>query len=405
MEEEPRRTGCCLRQGATGLHEGPLVVQAQQNQSRVPAVKSYLITQDSIEARVRTHFLICLTTAWLFVIATIATASESPQKSFPGGERSDSGRLQISAATEKLFLAPPRNQDELRTMQEHMQRLSKKVIPAVVGIRLKNGMGSGVIISADGYILSAGHVTGRSNKPATVFLPDGRKFSATTLGANHRVDAGLLKISDDEIDNDNPLPYVPTGDSDALQYGQWCVAVGHPGGFQEDRKPAVRMGRMLLQGENIIVTDCTLVGGDSGGPLFSAAGEVIGIHSRIGEGIEANLHIPVNVFEKDWGRFAQGDVWGGPSPGGPFLGVLEAGNREEAEIGRVIPGGPAALAGMRGGDIVLKFNGKPIQTFSQLVSAVAECDPGEMVRLDVRRETKQLVIKVEIGTFGFNAYN
>jgi len=363
-------------------------VQAQQNQSRV-----------------RTHFLICLTTAWLLVIATIATASESPQKSFPGSERSDSGELQISAATEKLFLAPPRNQDELRTMQEHMQRLSKKVIPAVVGIRLKNGMGSGVIISADGYILSAGHVTGRSNKSATVLLPDGRKFSATTLGANHRVDAGLLKISDDEIDSDNPLPYVPTGDSDALQYGQWCVAVGHPGGFQEDRKPAVRMGRMLLQGENVIVTDCTLVGGDSGGPLFSAAGEVIGIHSRIGEGIEANLHIPVNVFEKDWGRFAQGDVWGGPSPGGPFLGVLEAGNREEAEIGRVIPGGPAALAGMRGGDIVLKFNGKPIQTFSQLVSAVAECDPGEMVRLDVRRETKQLVINVEIGSFGFNAYN
>ena len=380
-------------------------MQARQIQSQATAVKGYCLTQGSLETGVRTHFLICLTMAWLFLIATIAAASESPQKSFPSGKKSDGSGLQISSATEKLFLAPPRNQEELRAMQEHMQRLSKAVIPAVVGIRLKNGMGSGVIISSDGYILSAGHVTGRSNQPATVFLPDGRQFSATTLGANHRVDAGLLKISSDQIDSDNPLPYVPTGDSNALQYGQWCVAIGHPGGFRQDRQPAVRMGRMLLQGENIIVTDCTLVGGDSGGPLLSAAGNVIGIHSRIGEGIEANLHIPVNVFEKDWGRFAQGDVWGGPSPGGPFLGVLEAGNREEAEIGRVIPGGPAALAGMRTGDIVLKFNGKPIQTFSQLVSAVAECDPGEMVRLDVRRETKQLVIKVEIGSFGFNAYN
>ena len=381
------------------------MVQAQQNQSDAVPDRSYFLTHCPLETRVQNHFFICLTMAWLLVIATISTASESPQKSFPSGGRSNSNALRISAATEKLFLTPPRNQDELRAMQEHMQRLSKAVIPAVVGIRLKNGMGSGVIISPDGYILSAGHGTGRSNKPATVFLPDGRKFSATTLGANHRVDAGLLKISSDQIDSDNPLPYVQTGDSDALQYGQWCIAVGHPGGFQEDRKPAVRMGRMLLQGENIIVTDCTLVGGDSGGPLFSATGEVIGIHSRIGEGIEANLHIPVNVFEKDWNRFAQGDVWGGPSPGGPFLGVLEAGNQEEAEIGRVIPGSPAALAGVRGGDIVMKFNGKPIQNFSQLVSAVAECDPGEMVRLDVRREAKQLVIKVEIGSFGFNAYN
>lgn len=337
---------------------------------------------------------------WLFVVLIIvnavnATPAESPEKS-------TGNSLQLSPAIEELFLVPPRNSDDLRAMQEHLQKLSQAVTPAVVGIRLKNGMGSGVIISPDGYILSAGHVTGQSNKPATIFLADGRKLSATTLGANHRVDAGLLKISSEEIDSDRPLPFVSIGDSGNLKHGQWCIAVGHPGGFQEDRQPAVRMGRMLLKGDNIIVTDCTLVGGDSGGPLLSAAGEVIGIHSRIGEGIEANLHIPVNVFRQDWDRFARGDVWGGPSPGGPFLGVLEAENSEEAEIGRVIPGGAAALAGVREGDVVLKFNDQPINIFSELVSAVAGCDPGQTVRLEVRRDAKNIVIAIEIGSFGFN---
>ena len=345
----------------------------------------------------RGRFHIYLFACWIFLILIGSSATADDPLS-----KKTKHSLQVSPEIEKLFLAPPQNSDELRAMQKHMQKLSEVVTPAVVGIRLKNGMGSGVIISSDGYVLSAGHVTGQSNKSATIFLADGRRLSATTLGANHLVDAGLLKIDSEEIKSDNPLPFVPVGDSGKLKHGQWCIAVGHPGGFRDDRLPCVRIGRMLLQGENIIVTDCTLVGGDSGGPLLSASGEVIGIHSRIGEGIEANLHIPVNVFRKDWDRFARGDVWGGPSPGGPFLGVLEAENSTEAEIGRVLAGGAAALAGMRKGDVVLKFNDHPINNFSELVTSVAECDPGQTVRLSVRRNGKNMVIEIEIGSFEFN---
>ena len=82
--------------------------------------------------------------------------------------------------------------------------------------------------------------------------------------------------------------------------------------------------------------------------------------------------------------------------------MLEAENSEEAEIGRVIPGGAAALAGVREGDVVLKFNDQPINSFSELVSAVAGCDPGQTVRLEVRRDAKNVVIAIEIGSFGFN---
>ena len=310
-------------------------------------------------------------------------------------------RLDVPPAVEKLFLTAPHNGNDLRAMQTHMQKLSKAVTPAVVAIGLKRGMGSGVIISPDGYVLSAGHVTGRANQPATVFLADGRTFSAITLGANHRVDAGLLKIDSDAIVDDKPLPFVSPGNSEHLQHGQWCFALGHPGGFREDRRPTVRMGRLLLQGENIMVTDCTLVGGDSGGPLFSAAGEVIGIHSRIGEGIEANLHIPIDVFHEDWDRFTRGEVWGGPIPGGPFLGVLEAQNSQEAKIGRVLPGGAAAAAGMQKGDVVLQFKDKPIRDFSELVAAVAECEPGETIPVKIKRNAKTIVIELEIGSFNF----
>ena len=338
---------------------------------------------------IRLLFIVALAVLWLHPVAANPFLSQ------------DSARLQLSPELEKLFLDPPRDADDLRAMQSHMQRLAKAVTPAVVGIRLKRGMGSGVIISPDGYVLSAGHVTGRANQAATIFLADGRKMSASTLGANHRVDAGLLKISSEELEEDKPLPYVPVGNSKDLEYGQWCFALGHPGGFRGDRPPTMRVGRLLLQGENIMVTDCTLVGGDSGGPLLSAAGEVVGIHSRIGEGIEANLHIPVNVFQQDWERFVRGEVWGGPTPGGPFLGVIEAENSDEAEIGRVLPGGAAAAAGIREGDVVLRFNEQPIDDFSELVSAVAASDPGETARIQIKRGDKLITVKLTIGSFGF----
>ena len=309
--------------------------------------------------------------------------------------------LQLTPEVKKLFLRPPRDAGDLQAMQDHMQQLAKTVSPAVVGIRLKRGMGSGVIISPDGYILSAGHVTGRANQPATIFLADGRKLSAMTLGANHRVDAGLLKISSEEVEGAEKLPFVPVGDSKNLDYGQWCFAFGHPGGFREDRPPAVRIGRLLLQSDNILVTDCTLVGGDSGGPLLSASGEVVGIHSRIGEGIEANLHIPVNVFQKKLGSLRSGRRMGWASAGRSLPRRDRSRNSNNAEIGRVVPGGAAAAAGIREGDIVIRFNEEPIRKFSELVASVAATDPGETVRIQIKRNNQVMTVKLSIGSFGF----
>jgi serine protease Do len=304
--------------------------------------------------------------------------------------------LKISQTVDTLFSDVPRNAEDLRAMQTHLQALAEQITPATVAIQLKGGMGSGVIISEDGYVLSAGHVVGRSGQPATFFLSDGRQLQGTTLGANHGVDSGLLKISTDE-----KFPFAEMGQSANLQHGQWCVALGHPGGYQADRAAPLRLGRILLQGEEIIVSDCTLVGGDSGGPLFDASGKVIGIHSRIGEQIEANLHVPIDTYRRSWDRLARGDVWGGHPPGSSFIGVFEAENSEGAQIGKVVPGGAAEAAGIRRGDIILTFGGKDLARFSDLVATVAACKPGQQIEVTLRRGAEQLSVDLIVGRYGY----
>src|SRR5205807_4246056 len=111
----------------------------------------------------------------------------------------------------------------------------------------------------------------------------------------------------------------------------WCVVTGHPGGFRPGRSPVVRVGRILelnlTSPRAYLRTDCTLVGGDSGGPLFDMHGRVIGIHSRIGGSITANLHVPVDTYRETWDRLVKGERWGGgigrpvrPTQGEPFFG-------------------------------------------------------------------------------------
>src|SRR5438876_11640505 len=107
------------------------------------------------------------------------------------------------------------------------------------------------------------------------------------------------------------------GKSDELTKGEWCLATGHPRGYKPGRTPPVRLGRDLTFGNTIIKTDCTLVGGDSGGPLFDMQGRVIGIHSRIGQTLAQNMHVPVDTYRETWDRLVKGDrVYGNIGGGG-----------------------------------------------------------------------------------------
>ena len=185
-----------------------------------------------------------------------------------------------------------------------MQKVIAKVLPATVGVRIGNSAGSGVIVSEDGLVMTAGHVVGKPGQDVTFFFHDGKTAKGKTLGMFVTADAGMMKITDA-----GKYPFVELGSSADLKSGTWCVALGHPLGYQPGRPPVVRVGRVLRIREGVIQTDCTLVGGDSGGPLFDLEGRVIGIHSRIAGPTDVNLHVPVDIFRENWDRLLKGDSW------------------------------------------------------------------------------------------------
>ena len=301
--------------------------------------------------------------------------------------------MATAANLEKIFGGDaPQSVGDLKAMQEHLQKLTEKIVPCTVGVRVGPAQGSGVIISKDGYVLTAAHVVGRPNIDVTFVLPDGSTVKGKTLGMNRTIDAGLMKITDER-----EWPFVEMGISKELKEGQWCVATGHPGGYEKGRSPVVRFGRVLQNHDSVIMTDCTLVGGDSGGPLFDMQGRVIGINSRIAGPLNANMHVPVNTFRDTWDRLAKAEAWGSMAGNAPFLGVQGDPETKEAKISKVFPGTPAEQAGLKVGDIVLKFDGQEIAEFAKLSSIVADKAPGDKVKIQVKRGEETLDLEVVIG--------
>ena len=171
------------------------------------------------------------------------------------------------------------------------------------------GEGSGVVVSEDGLILTAGHVMDHAGAELTIIFPDGRRCTAKALGANFSRDSGVARILDP-----GKYPHVEMGHSDDLKPGAWCMALGHPGGVQQGRTPPIRLGRILVGGKyaRFIVSDATVISGDSGGPLFDLEGRVIGIHSNIGMSVNQNQHVPIDVYRDQWTELLAGKTFGSP---------------------------------------------------------------------------------------------
>lgn len=290
----------------------------------------------------------------------------------------------------------PTDLGDLRSMQTHVQELAKKVIPATVAVQVGAAQGSGVIISPDGYVLTAAHVSGRPGRNATLVLEDGSKVAGETLGLFRTLDAGLIRIT--QSPPRDKWPFAAMGDSTEIRRGQWCIAAGHPGGFEEHRPPIVRLGRVLsFQEDSTINTDCTLIGGDSGGPLFNMNGKVIGVNSRIGNPLNVNLHVPVNVYRESWDRLVDGDTWGHLPGQRPFIGVQGEKDGTDATISKVFAGTPAARAGLQPGDLILRFGGRRVKDFPELQSMVRDEQPGNRVKMIVRRDNDTLELDLIIG--------
>jgi serine protease Do len=324
------------------------------------------------------------------------------QPAAPAPAKSPVAKSQVSlepapAVAEALAVRSPRGVNDLRLIQAHLQRVIQQVVPATVAVEIGRAAGSGVIVSKEGLVLTAAHVISRPGRRAWVELPDGRRLRGRTLGTNHDVDAGMVQL-------DNPpkdLPFTPISKSEGLTTGEWVVTVGQPGGIVEGRAPPVRFGRVLFLGDDMVCTDCKLVGGDSGGPLFNMRGEVVGIHSSIGPMLNHNFHVPITAFRSGWERLLASEMWGGEiepefDEGRPILGVAGRVEGGKCYLSQVYPDLPADQAGVKVGDLVTAVDGEPISSFDELAKKVFLKSPGDKIELTIQRGGATLCVTAEL---------
>ena len=268
-----------------------------------------------------------------------------------------------------------------------------------------NSLGSGFIISADGYILTNAHVVDSADK-ITVRLTDQREFKATVIGADRRTDVALLKIEA------TGLPKVTQGDPAMLKVGEWVLAIGSPFGFDSSVTAGIVSGKgRSLQQENFvpfIQTDVAINPGNSGGPLFNMKGEVIGINSQIysrsGGYMGLSFAIPIDVAMEVANQLrATGKVTRGR------IGVvIQEVTRELADsfglhntsgalISAVEKGGPADKAGIQASDVILKFDGKVVSVSRDLPRMVAAMQPGSKVNVQLWRKGANKEVSLTIG--------
>lgn len=274
-------------------------------------------------------------------------------------------------------------------------------------------MGSGFVLSSDGYIVTNHHVVKDADK-IIVRFSDRTELEAKLLGSDERSDVALLKV------DAKGLKTLKLGDSDKLKVGEWVLAIGSPFGFDYSATAGIisALGRSLPSDSYVpfIQTDVAINPGNSGGPLFNLKGEVIGvnsqIYSRTGGFMGVSFAIPIDTVMDVVAQIkAQGHVTRG------WLGVvIQDVNRELAEsfglekpsgalVSRVISDSPAAKAGFEAGDVILNFNGKAVETSSHLPPIVGTTPVGTEAKVEIMRKKAPVTLTVKIEALPDNAKN
>ncbi len=268
---------------------------------------------------------------------------------------------------------------------------------------VQRSLGSGFIIDKEGYIITNNHVIEGATE-IHVRLSTDKEYEAEVIGRDPKTDLALIKIK-----AGSDLPLVELGDSDRLEIGEWVVAIGNPFGLSHTITVGIvsAKGRVIGSGpyDDFIQTDASINPGNSGGPLFNLQGEVVGINTAIvasGQGI--GFAIPINAAKdiipqlKKKGKVTRGGIGVYVQKMTPELAKSFGLERNKgALIADVIPGGAAETAGVRRGDVIVKFNGKDIDEMNELPRIVAATPVGKDVEMEVLRDGKPLTLKLKVG--------
>jgi serine protease Do len=277
------------------------------------------------------------------------------------------------------------------------------------------GLGSGVIIDEEGYILTNEHVVSNAEK-IVVTLPDGREFKGEIKGKDARADLAVIKI------NARGLPVASLGDSDKLKIGEWVVAIGNPFGFAlQNSEPTVTvgvvsalhrsLGRAVSRNKDfsdLIQTDAAINPGNSGGPLVNLKGEVIGINVAIfstsGGYQGIGFAIPVNNAKRIISRLIAGKKvlygWLGVTVqdlNDDLANYFGLADKNGVLVAKVLDESPAQKAGMKDADVIKKFDNKTVNNVRELLTVVGRAEVGRKVKVDLVRDKKPLTLQVVVG--------
>jgi putative serine protease PepD len=319
------------------------------------------------------------------------------------GLQPDGGALQIPASSGNGNAAPVVDRSSLASIAAALQ-------PAIVDITTNAGEGSGVVISADGHIVTNNHViAGARGDSVRVTFNSGRQIPATVVGTDPQTDIAVIKVDAEG------LSFAPWGDSGSVQVGDTVLAIGSPLGLQgsvtagivsalhrtitvsEEQRSQFDTGNTTVIGD-AIQTDAPINSGNSGGALVNMRGEVIGINTAIATaGMNGNIGVGFAISSNRAKAVADAII-AGEEVNHPFIGVqISDDDAGGALISSVIEGSPADQAGLAEGDVVTKVGERPIRGSEDLIGAIQSSSGGDQLTLTVRRGGSEQTITVTVG--------
>jgi serine protease Do len=320
------------------------------------------------------------------------TSMRQPRGQIPGGGR----------ARNLVSVLSPNGSAE----NQQSQGRSSSQFPQLKGH--EQALGSGFIVSPDGYILTNNHVVGNADL-VLVIVGDGEPVRAEVVGTDPPTDLAVIRVRDR-----SDLPVLPFGDSDSLEVGDWIIAIGQPFGLSHTVTSGIisALGRSnmdLTTYEDFIQTDAAINPGNSGGPLVNLDGEVVGVNTailgaagNIGIGFAIPINMAKDVYEqiRKNGRVVRGFIGVNIQDLTPDL-IAALGLPDGTKgvlISHVAADSPAAVAGLEGGDVIVEFDGKPVVSPGLFQTQVSLLEPGAKVRLTILRKGSRRNLTIELGT-------